>query len=457
GQLLTGSRLDTDWWLGSMVPGRAGEYKPAVTRFAPGRTGTAFTDDLDELTENMHSRHQVRFDHHWGLWYDRRRIDHERVRRPDGNVWPPFFEQPWARSGQGTAWDGLSKYDLTAFNPWYFGRLKEFADLCDRKGLVLFQQMYFQHNILEAGAHWADFPWRPANCLQEVGFPEPPPYAGDKRIFMAEAFYDVTHPVRRQLHRAYIRHCLDTLGDNTNVVYCTGEEYTGPLAFVEFWMDTVTGWQKETGRRVLIGLSCTKDVQDAILADPVRGPEVAVIDMKFWWPTADGKLYDPPGGTNLSPRQQLREWQGGKSRSDAQTARLVRDYRRRYPDKAVVCSFNPVNGWAVVAAGASLPDLPAGTPTELLEALPRMRPIEGQADKQWGLAEPGRQYLMYVASGSKVVLDLSDAEGTYSVSWIEPSTGKRISDPDKVQGGKMVELPVRGSKPCLVWLTREEK
>ena len=37
-----------------------------------------------------------------------------------------------------------------------------------------------------------------------AGFPEPPPYAGDKRIFMAEQFYDVTNSSRRVLHRAFI-------------------------------------------------------------------------------------------------------------------------------------------------------------------------------------------------------------------------------------------------------------
>ncbi len=142
--------------------------------------------------------------------------------------------------------------------------------------------MYFQHNILEAGAHWADFPWWPINCLQDTGFPEPPPYVNKKRIFMAEAFYDVTHWVRRELHRAYICQCLDTLGDNRNVLFLTGEEFTGPLAFVQFWLDTIDAWQKEKGKKVLIGLSCTKDVQDAILADPVRGPKISVIDMKYW-------------------------------------------------------------------------------------------------------------------------------------------------------------------------------
>ncbi len=248
------------------------EFGIGVTRFVPGRDGPGFTDDLDQLTDSLRDGGTAALEHHWGLWYDRRRDDHQMIRRIDGEVWPPFYEGPWARSGEGTAWDGLSRYDLTKFNPWYFGRLRRFAELCDRKGLALIHDAYFQHNILEAGAHWADFAWRPANCLQETGFPEPPPYAGKKRIFMAREFYDVAHPERRRLHRLYIRKCLDTLGDLSNVIYLTGEEYTGPLHFVQFWLDTVTEWERETGKDVLIGLSCTRDVQDAILADPGAAP-----------------------------------------------------------------------------------------------------------------------------------------------------------------------------------------
>src|SRR5262249_57615287 len=192
-----------------------------------------------------------------------------------------------------------------------------------------------------------------ATCLRDSGSPEPPPHVNKKRIFMAEAFYDDKHPQRRALPGAYIRHCLDTLGDSTNVIYLTGAEYTGPLEFVQFWIDTVSAWQEETGKKVLIGLSCTKDVQDAILADKVRGPKVAVIDLRYWWYAADGSLYAPKGGESLAPRQQLREWKGNKSRSDDQTARQVREYRNRYPDKAVLCSLDKANGSAVLApAGA---------------------------------------------------------------------------------------------------------
>jgi hypothetical protein len=377
------------------------------------------------------------------------------IRRIDGDVWPPFYEQPWARSGQGTAWDGLSKYDLTAFNPWYFDRLDEFAAHCDRKGLALIHQAYFQHNILEAGAHWADFAWRPANCLQETGFPQPPPYQNKKRVFMADAFYDLTHPLRRSLHRLYIRKCLDTLSDHSNVIYLTGEEYTGPLEFVKFWIDTVHDWERETGKDVLIGLSCTRDVQDAILDDPVRGPLVSLIEMKYWWYTGDGSLYAPKGAENLSPRQHLREWKGDKKRSAEQTARQIREYRNRYPGKAILCAFDQADPWAVLAAGGSIPSLPAEVDPGLLSALPRMRPFEpsGPSARQFALAEPGRHYLVYSRPGEAIKLDLSADHATFEVRRLDPRTGQVVASEDAVQGGSMVDLTAPESAPGLVWLS----
>ena len=207
------------------MPTRAAELGEALTRFVPGQTGPGLTDDLAQLGDPMVKQNQVVLRHHSGLWYDRRRDDHERVRRASADDWPPFFEQPFLRSGQGEAWDRMSRYDLTRYNPWYFGRLREFAGIAREQGLVLINEMYFQHNILEAGAHWADFPWRPANNVNATGFPEPPPfrdsdgsepptYEAGKRIFMAAQFYDVSHSARRALHRVYIRQCLANLADD---------------------------------------------------------------------------------------------------------------------------------------------------------------------------------------------------------------------------------------------------
>jgi hypothetical protein len=455
GRLLTGGRVGTVWWQGSILPSRAPGFGLGLTRFVPGRDGPGYTDDLDDLTDSMVGRHKAALEHHWGLWYDRRRDDHQMVRRPDGDVWPPFYEQPWARSGRGTAWDGLSKYDLTAFNPWYFDRLDTFAGLCERKGLVLLHHAYFQHNILEAGAHWADFPWRPANCLQDTGFLEPPPYANRKRVFMADAFYDVSHPVRRGLHRLYIRKCLDTLGPHPNVVFLTGEEYTGPLEFVRFWLDTVTDWERETGRDVMVGLSATRDVQDAILADPSRASAVSLIELKYWWYAPDGTPYDPEGGKNLAPRQQLREWAGPKGKSDEQTARQVREYREKHPDKAILCAHPGANPWAVLAAGGSMPDLPRSTDPRLLAALPAMAP-SGPGGRQWALADPGRNHLVYAPSGGPVRVDLSASPATFSARRVDPGTGEVGEALGEVRGGMIREVPVPGPGPVLLWLTREE-
>lgn len=154
----------------------------------PGREGLGLTDRIDSVVSFMKQKNILVFDQNYGLWYDRRRDDHERIRRRDGDVWGPFYEQPFGRSGQGTAWEGLSKYDLKRPNAWYWSRLKEFAEKGSKDGLLLFHENYFQHNILEAGAHWVDCPWRSSNNINETGFPEPVPFAGDKRIFVADMF-----------------------------------------------------------------------------------------------------------------------------------------------------------------------------------------------------------------------------------------------------------------------------
>jgi hypothetical protein len=333
GMRLDGREADISWWRGFLLPGVEGT-KPAITRFTPGLTGPIHTDDLDDLTDGMVANGQTLLRHHYGLWYDRRRMDHERMRRPDGDVWPPFFEQPFARSGQGLAWDGLSRYDLTRYNSWYFMRLAEFAGLARRKGLVLINEMYFQHNIIEAGAHWVDSPWRPVNNINGTKFTEPPPFNGDT-IKMADEFYDLSDPANRSLHRAYIRHHLDVLGTETNVIHTLTAENSGPLHFMQFWLDVIAEWKHETGLRPLIALSAPKDVQDAILADQNRSAVVDIIDLTYWFRNSEGVEFSPSGGQSLAPRQHQRAFKGKRPTTES-IAAMAREYRELFPGKAVI-------------------------------------------------------------------------------------------------------------------------
>ncbi|UFH52663.1 DUF6298 domain-containing protein [Spirosoma sp. KNUC1025] len=459
GKLLTGRRQEVPWWNGSARPYGLAGAKPHITRFVPGMTGRGLTDDLEAMTDSMKADNVVAIDHSYGLWYERRRDDHERIRRMDGEVWPPFYELPFARSGKETAWDGLSKYDLTKYNPWYWSRLKQYADLADQKGLALIHENYFQHNIIEAGAHYADFPWRPVNNINNTGFPEPVPYAGDKRIFMAEQFYDVSHPVRRALHRAYIRKCLDNFVGNSGVVQLIGAEFTGPLPFVQFWIDTISEWEKETGKKVIVGLSTTKDVQDAILADAKRSSIINLVDIRYWHYQANGTAYAPAGGQNLAPRQHARLTLPKKT-SFEQVYRAIREYRQKYPEKAVTYAADSYDsmGWAVLMAGGSMPNVSAVADPQFLTDAAQMQPFDlaQKPASQWALASEKTGYIIYTEANAAVELDLTKSVGSYSVSYVNPKTGQITKSKEVVKGGSLVSLKKQGEGAEVIWVKKSK-
>ncbi|MEX0332617.1 MAG: DUF6298 domain-containing protein [Puniceicoccaceae bacterium] len=454
--LMTGGRSPVSWWRGNLAPARTRQHNAALTRFLPGRYGQGATDDLHELAKMMKARSEIQLRHHYGLWYDRRREDHQMIRRHSNDVWPPFFEQPYARSGRGIAWDGLSKYDLERFNPWYFSRLEQFAEIAGTEGLVLVNEMFFQHNIIESGAHWVDCPWRPVNNINDTPFPEPPPFTGDT-VKIGNMFYDVENDKLRAIHKAYIRQCLANLSGQSNVIHTTGDEFTGPLHFVEFWLDTIIAWTGEGNPDPVVALSVTKDVQDAILKDPAREPAVDVIEIKYWFNTAAG-LFTPAGGEELAPRQHLRKWKGGRS-TPRDVAMMIRDYREAFPDKAIICSeIAGLDGWAVLAGGGSLPNLPPTLDNELRRQLPDAKVINpplSVRSKQWTLGQPGEFYFIYSLDGDCSLLDLRGHPGAYSVHSIDPSTGQLHPSGLTMQGDELVEIKNNETNPSLFWIKRQ--
>ncbi len=467
GEILLGGRYQTPWWNGKLRTSylHSNACKPALTRFVPDREGTGLTDRIDSVVAWMEREDILAWDQNYGLWYDRRRDDHERIRRRDADVWAPFWEQPWANTGQGEAWNKLSLYDLTQNNTWYYDRLHRFAALAAPLGKLLYLEHYFQHNILEAGAHWVDSPWRPTNNVNETVFPEPVPFTGDKRIFVAEWFYDEQNAHMADLHRQYICRNLEAFKDLPNVVHYISEEYTGPLHFTRFWVETIRDWERETGNHVLVALAATKDVQDSILSDPAMAPTIDIIDIRYWhYKTPgiagsrsakdDGKdVYDPQGGMNLAPRQHARvQPVGNVSFGDAY--RAVCEYRQRYPGKAVLyyAQNYPEQAWAILMAGGSGAGVKIAD-TTLRKQLVTMH-VEGAADREDAkVLQSDNAALVYgLTEGTLQLTHLTP--GTYLLNEIDRPTGQTLGKPQRltVKSGTCT-LTIAPDRIC--WLRRK--
>jgi hypothetical protein len=469
------STVQWSWFQAQMPAALAAQAGPAITRFAPGRVGTGLTDDLETVVRAMPPG--AAFYQYYGLWYDRRRVNHNfdgSAERRTGDVWAPFMELPWARSGTGKAWDGLSKYDLTRFNPWFFDRVKTFADLADRHGRVLYYSFYFQHWLAESRSHYVDFPWRPANCLQATDLPDDNPAGA--------VFYDVSHEVRRDLHRRYIRHVLDTLGRNPNTVFGIDREYTGPLQFVQFWLDTIAEWQRETGLKVRIALEIPKDQLDAILADPMRAPMVAALDVHHWLYKADGSLFAVRGGLDRAPREQrpdiatqaeldalkaklgaafvdTPDFRNGPefqklfdtlwASSAAMKYRTLREYRDQYPD-LVVLTYKDDFPQLTRAVEAAVPAVSRAG----MRPLPLVR---APVTSAWASGRAGDRLLVYTMEGAAVDLDLSGDPTAYELRWVDAESGGLHRTRTRIAGGKVVTLtpPVSATaRPWVAWMVK---
>lgn len=497
GNVICGYTQHNGWWGGYRNSSLSwvNEYKvrTAICRHDPDKIGPSHTEDLSVLTDAMVQYGYPGFEHNYGLWYDRRRDAHDTNRRKDGNVSFPVIELPWARSNVPSAWDGLNKYDLTKWNPWYFNRVKEFAENCNDKGAILIYNFFLQHNFLEDPAHYADSPWRPVNCIQNTGLPDDLPASGSIRF--ANEFYSSKNKELRILQRLYIRKCLDEFSHYRNIVYLCSEEYTGPASFMVFWLHVIIEWEREHQKKVHVGLSATKDVMDSILQNSSLSSEISTIDLRHFWYRADGTLHAPAGGQNLAPRETGNINKAPNETNIVQFYRHVREYRNHYPDKAIICAgWGERRGyWAFFMAGGSLsisdlnyadsppPANPWDPPAQYVKppacndvlpahnfirkylgtSLKFMKPmdvVENEPEHNWALVEPGQNYLIYALQGGGLQINLLPCKGKiFFAEWLNPRNGE-LSEAGFVKGGQIVSINAPdNSTDWALWLSLSGK
>lgn len=263
---------------------------------------------------------------------------------------------------------------------------------------------------------------------------------GDKRVFMATQFYDLGNERLVSYHRKYIRKSLEAVENGTNVLHHIGLEYTGPADFMKFWLQTIMDWEAETGHDVKIALNATKDVTDEVLADPHYRDAVDVIDIRQWHHRTDGDIYAPPGGVSLAPRQYLRVMDGGSTDGDC-VWKAVREYKEKYPDKAVLYNASRDKGaaWIAFLAGASLCQIPQDIQAPgFFDKTMQMSPVSSSADC-WVAGKAGTGYVAYTLGGS-ISIDLSGDGRSYRLVFIDPSSGRSLGKAVRIRGGRPLTL-----------------
>jgi hypothetical protein len=474
GKVTYGESQNEAWWRGDTSPATAAQSTgSSISRFMPGQDGPGMTEILPDFVSHMKQRGTVFYISSPGLWYEHRRDAHNTFHQPNGNVWAPFYEMPWARSGKGTAWDGLSLFDVSRYNSWYFQRHREFIQLAGQQGLIVYVNLYNNHDVNEIGPHWIDYAWRPANNINDTGLPEPPPLKPNNRNDVGTQFFSVDYPPLRKLHHDYIFHTLDELGDLPNVIFTAAYQFAGPLAFEQFLQDTIAEWEKLHNRHIRIALVTGKNTTDAILADPVRSKQVSVVDMRYWEYQPDGTLFAPDAGQNRAFRELITEHFPGYTDTPPPTTpemvyRQVREYRDRFPNIALLPMENGAGPLPILMGGgasqsslrggivmppiavANAPGIPGAPPRSRTAAAPnrgpsadailnkfiadylatvlmKMGPLDGLVEDpshNWVLGGNTTDVILIDArSGPSFKLAAALPHPNYKGIWFDPSTG----------------------------------
>ena len=325
---------------------------------------------------------------------------------------------PWPRTGPGNALDGKPKFDLTQFDDTYFTRLRTRVQSAGKRGIYVSVMLFEGWGLQRVPSGWKAHPFHPDNNVNGTGSE----VGGDGKGL---AIHTLTHPAITEVQEAYVRKVIDTINDLDNVLYEISNE-NHPAS---------TEWQYHLIRFI-------KDVERGKPKQhPVGmtfqfkgGSNRALFDSPADWvsPNPTGGYRDnPPDPKNrviLSDTDHL--WGIGGNQSWVWKT-FLRGMNPIFMDPYDGLVLGKPFDWQWDPIRRSM-----GHARRLAERvdLAAMAPKRSLASSKYCLAQKGVEYIVYVPTGGKVTVDLSDAPGMLSAEWINPTTGQ-VLKPTSVPGG----------------------
>lgn len=324
---------------------------------------------------------------------------------------------PWKRTGPGNAADGKPKFDLTAFDPEYFERLRDHVRRAGERGIYV-SIMLFEGWELQFTDAWKCHPFHAPNNVNDIDAD-----SNGKGTLYNELRSDAMGKKVLALQHDYLKKVVDTVNDLDNVLYeVCNEAGAQSTPWQNHVVEFIHEYEASKPKQHPVGItfmyaggsnkSLYESAADWISPNPgspeenYRGSpsardvgKVIVNDTDHLWGHTGGDSVwvwrSFTRGLNVLFMEELLPsptWQD--------SARVAMGQTRKYADK--------IN-------------------------LARMKPEPRLAQTGFILAEPGPEYLAYQdGSQGEFWVDLSGASGLFQVEWFDPTA-------DKTHAGKPVE------------------
>ena len=140
--------------------------------------------------------------------------------------------------------------------------------------------------------------------------------------------------------------------------------------------------------------------------------------------------------------------------------RAVKEYRERYPEKAVIYTAQnyPQKAWAVLFAGGSLPGIPVVNDPDFLKDAVKMNAekVEKSGNFYFKLGKIDTGALIYsLINNENLTVELPD--GIYMLKTIDEKNGEVVTLNKRVKIINSYVLNTAGQKGKIFWLKRLDK
>ena len=342
---------------------------------------------------------------------------------------------PYARTGPGKGLDGKPKFDVAKLNEAYFRRLRQRVDAARVRGIyvgvMLFQGFSFNKTRGKRGVGnaWHGHPFHPANNVNGInGNP-----SGDDT---GHEVHTLKIPAIRALQETYIRKTVDTLNDLDNVLWEIGNEcHAGSVEWQYHMIRFLKRYEATKPKQHPVGMTGAPIKNPALFRSPADW--ISPVGRKYLDepPAADGRKVVVVDTDHIAPwgHRPAWVWKCFLRGNHFILMDGYQDFRLGSPKAPDPKRDAARRAMGQVARFARRMDLAAMTPRNKL------------ASTRYCLADPGKEYLVYLPEGGTVTVDLSAASGPLAAEWFNPTTGK-AGEPATIRGGarRTLTAPFKG-------------